>query len=162
MKCAIGQDSHAFYEHLGKPLILGGIIIHNSPPLKGNSDADVVFHALTNAISGITGVNILGKTADKLCIEYGITDSSYFVKEALKYMSNNIISHASFSVECLTPKLSYYIDDIRRNIADLLAIDISCIGFTATTGEELTMFGRGKGIMCTCIITTSEQTLRNK
>lgn len=153
MKCGIGHDSHAYYQHLGKPLILGGITIPDGQPLKSNSDGDVVLHALTNAISGLTGFNILGKVADEMCIRHGITDSSAYVKEALKYMGRSEIKHVSFSIECLTPRLENYIDDIRLSIAKLLAIDISCVGFTATTGEELTMFGRGKGILCTCIIT---------
>ncbi|MBN2882162.1 MAG: 2-C-methyl-D-erythritol 2,4-cyclodiphosphate synthase, partial [Clostridia bacterium] len=46
MKCAIGQDSHSFTQKLGKPLLLGGVNIMNGQPLKGNSDADVVLHAL--------------------------------------------------------------------------------------------------------------------
>ncbi len=155
MKCAIGHDSHAYYQHLGKPLILGGINIMNGQPLKSNSDGDVVLHALTNAISGLTGVNILGKIADNMCIKQGIVDSSAYVKEALKHMGKSSITHVSFSIECLTPKLEPYIHDIRLNVANLLALDISCIGFTATTGEELTQFGRGKGILCTCIVTST-------
>lgn len=153
MKCAIGHDSHAFYQHLGKPLILGGVTIPGGEPLKSNSDGDVVYHALTNAISGLTGVNILGEIADDMCIKHGIIDSSKYVLEALSYMGKNEIKHVSFSIECLSPKLTTHIHDIRLSIAKLLALDISCVGFTATTGEELTMFGRGKGILCTCIIT---------
>lgn len=155
MKCAIGHDSHAFYQHLGKSLILGGVSILNGQPLKSNSDGDVVLHALTNAISGLTGVNILGKIADEMCITKGIIDSSEYVKEALKYMGKSEIRHVSFSIECLTPKLEPYIHDIRLSIANLLALDISYVGFTATTGEALTMFGRGKGILCTCIVTST-------
>ena len=52
-------------------------------PLAGNSDADVVLHALTNAISGLTGVNILGETADRLCLEEGITDSFQYLQAAM-------------------------------------------------------------------------------
>ena len=65
---AIGQDSHRFeLENPAKPLILGGLTITGSPGLAGNSDADVVLHALTNAISGLSGINI-GKVSDKLCL----------------------------------------------------------------------------------------------
>ena len=67
IKTGIGQDSHRFdIENKNKPLILGGVIFPHETPLQGNSDADVVLHAITNAISGITGVNILGKIADDL------------------------------------------------------------------------------------------------
>ena len=157
MKCAIGQDSHAFYQKPGKPLILGGISIPNGMPLKANSDGDVVLHALTNAISGITGVNILGRIADEMYRLNNITDSSMYVKEALKYMGDYRIMHVSFSVECLLPKLENYIHEIKKFISNLLAIDIGSVGFTATTGEELTQFGQGKGIMCTCIITVEKK-----
>ena len=159
MKCAIGQDSHAFSQKIGKPLLLGGVNILNGQPLKGNSDADVVLHALTNAISGITGVNILGSIADEMCLKNNITDSRMFVMEALKYLSNYSITHVSFSVECLIPRLEKYIDAIKKNIADLLAIDVGSVGFTAHSGEGLTLFGRGKGIMCTCIITVDSKGL---
>ena len=67
MKAAIGQDSHRFEESLGKPLILGGVVFPGEPGLLANSDGDVVLHAITNAVSGITGQNILGKIADEMC-----------------------------------------------------------------------------------------------
>ena len=68
MKVAIGQDSHRFdFENKNKPLVLGGVTFENETGLLGNSDADVVLHSITNAISGITTVNILGKIADDMC-----------------------------------------------------------------------------------------------
>ena len=70
LKVGIGQDSHRFdFDNREKKLILAGVVFENHTPLLGNSDADVVFHAVTNAISGVTGVNILGKIADKMCLE---------------------------------------------------------------------------------------------
>ena len=75
MKAAIGQDSHRFEESLGKPLILGGVVFPGEPGLLANSDGDVVLHAITNAVSGITGPNILGKIADEMC-RSGITVSA--------------------------------------------------------------------------------------
>ncbi|HZK28507.1 MAG TPA: 2-C-methyl-D-erythritol 2,4-cyclodiphosphate synthase [Thermoclostridium sp.] len=154
MKIAIGQDSHRFdFENPGKKLVLGGVIFEGTP-LIANSDADVVLHALANAISGITGVNILGKIADKMCFSEGITDSSAYVKEALKYF-NGSINHVSFSIECLKPKISPKILEMRKSIATLLSINEENIGITATTGEGLTDFGRGLGIQCLCIITAT-------
>ena len=68
MKVAIGQDSHKFdFENKEKTLMLGGIVFANEPALSGNSDADVVLHSITNAVSGITCKNILGKVADDMC-----------------------------------------------------------------------------------------------
>jgi len=87
-----------------KKLVLGGVVLEGYPPLKGNSDADVILHSLTNAISGVTCVNILGKISDELCLEKGITDSKVYLKEALKYLNGQKIIHVSISIECLTPK----------------------------------------------------------
>lgn len=152
IKVAIGQDSHRFdFENTQKKLLLAGVVFEGTP-LKGNSDADVVLHALTNAISGITGVNILGEIADKMCFVEGITDSKAYVKDALKHLSGSIC-HVSFSIECLKPKISPNIPAMKKSIANLLSIDDTNIGITATTGEGLTDFGKGLGIQCFCILT---------
>lgn len=153
MKCSIGQDSHKFIDDESKILVLGGVSINNHRPLKGNSDGDVILHSLANAISGISGVNILGEIADDLCLNKGLTDSKEYVKEALKYMKNYKIQHVSFSLECKTPYLSPYIEEIKESISTLLKVDISKIGLTATSGEGLTSFGKGLGIMSLCILT---------
>jgi len=152
VKVAIGQDSHRFEaQNSDRKLILGGVVF-DGPPLKGNSDADVVLHALTNAVSGITGINILGEIADKMCLQDNIKDSSAYLMEALKYMKGTI-SHVSFSIECSVPKISPKIPMMKKRIAGLLNIKESDVGITATTGEGLTDFGRGLGIQCFCILT---------
>ncbi|MGI6020989.1 MAG: 2-C-methyl-D-erythritol 2,4-cyclodiphosphate synthase [Lachnospiraceae bacterium] len=160
---AIGQDSHRFdtsAEGLKKPLILGGVIINNSrnhqeengiPGLSANSDGDVVLHAITNAVSGITCVNILGAPADEMC-RSGITDSSKYLEESLKYLRGKIL-HVSISIECLRPKITPVIPEMRQSIGRLLGIPESSVGITATTGEGLTDFGRGLGISVFCILT---------
>jgi 2-C-methyl-D-erythritol 2,4-cyclodiphosphate synthase len=116
----------------------------------------VVLHAITNAVSGITGVNILGKIADELCLKEGITDSRVFLKKALSYMKNYKICHVSISIEALRPKLSDYIDPMCESIAGILGIEKRNVGITATTGEGLTEFGKGNGIYCTVILTVKE------
>ncbi len=145
MKVAIGQDSHRIdYHQKDKKLLLGGIEFQEDYSLSANSDGDVVLHAITNAVSGITGKNILGKVADDMC-KRGITNSEEYLKEALKYLKEKIV-HLSISIECLTPKISPKIEEMRKNIARILQIEESFIGITATTGEGLTEFGKGNGI----------------
>lgn len=152
MKVAIGQDSHRFdFDDKEKKLILGGVIFENSTPLSGNSDADVVLHSITNAVSGITCKNILGKVADDMC-KSGITDSEEYLKEALKYLNEKIV-HLSISIECKTPKISPKIEEMRKNIARILNISENSVGITATTGEGLTEFGKGNGISVFSVIT---------
>jgi hypothetical protein len=87
----IGQDSHRFGEPAGDTTIkLGGIDIPFDKPILANSDGDVVYHAITNAISGFTGVNILGGEADKICLEKGIKDSAVYLNKALEYHLSGI------------------------------------------------------------------------
>jgi len=156
-RVAIGQDSHRFIEgQSNKKLVLGGVEIDGCPALMGNSDADVVLHAITNAISGISCVNILGGIADELCLKQGITDSRVYVKKALDTLQDKKIVHVSISIEALRPKLSPHIEKMRESIAGLLGIDIKSVGITATTGEGLTEFGKGNGIFCTVILTVQD------
>ena len=164
VKTAIGQDSHRFAEPpdararepaaaRGRSLLLGGVEFTGAPPLLGNSDADVVLHALCNAISGITGVNIIGKISDRMCLEEGIEDSAAYVGEAMKYLAGGRISHVSFSIECAKPFISPRIAEMSENIARILNIKKLDVGITATSGEGLTDFGRGLGIQVFCVIT---------
>ena len=154
MITGIGQDSHRFdFENREKKLVLGGVIFENHPPLKGNSDADVVLHSITNAVSGVTCVNILGEVSDRMCLDRGITDSREYLLEALKYLDGRKILHVSVSIECSTPKISPKIIQMRASIAEILGIQASCVGITATTGEGLTEFGLGKGIQAFSCIT---------
>lgn len=157
IKVAIGQDSHRFNEDkCNKKLMLGGIAIEGCPALSGNSDADVVLHALTNAISGISCVNILGKIADDMCLKEGITDSRAYLKKALETLDSQKIVHVSLSIEALRPKLAPYIESMRQSIGSLLGISPASVGLTATTGEGLTEFGKGNGIFCTAILTVQD------
>lgn len=154
----IGQDSHRFGDPCGDTTIrLGGIDIPFDKPLVANSDGDVVFHAVTNAISGFTGVNILGGEADKICLEQGIKDSSVYLRKALEYMKEGRIIHCSITIECLRPKLMPHIPAMKESIGNILGISTSSVGITATTGEGLTGFGRGEGIQVFCILTFAKE-----
>ena len=153
IKTGLGQDSHAF-EESNKALILGGVEFDHTQGLRGNSDADVVLHALTNAISSVTGRNILGKIADDLC-QSGVTDSREYLALALADLAPGRIEHVAIAIECLTPKISPKVEAMKSSIAQLLGIQISDVGITATTGEGLTAFGQGKGIQALVVLTVA-------
>ena len=153
MRVGIGQDSHRIdYSNQNKKLILAGIEFAEKFSLLSNSDGDVVLHAITNAISGVTCKNILGKIADEMCNKEGIKNSEQYLKEALKYL-NSSITHVSISIECKIPKINPKIEEMRKNIARILNINENCVGITATSGEELTEFGKGNGINVFACIT---------
>lgn len=151
MKVAIGQDSHRFdFDNKEKKLVLGGVIFEG-PALSANSDGDVVLHAITNAISGITCINILGKIADEMC-KSGVTDSKEYLKKAMEYLEEKIV-HISISIEGKVPKISPKVEEMRESISNILGIKKNQVGITATTGEGLTEFGKGNGISVFVILT---------
>ncbi len=154
-RVGLGQDSHRFENKLGKPLLLGGVLFEGELGLEGNSDADVVLHALANAISGVTGRNVMGAVSDAMC-DAGVKDSREYVKEALKSLGAAKISHVSVSIEGARPKISPKVGVMREAVATLLGIAVLDVGITATSGEALTAFGKGEGLQALVIVTAVE------
>jgi 2-C-methyl-D-erythritol 2,4-cyclodiphosphate synthase len=157
VRTGLGQDSHRFLSpDSTKPCVLAGITFEDEPGFNANSDGDVVFHAICNAISSVTGVLILGGIADDLCLKDGITDSERYLKEALKTLNQQRITHVAITIEGKRPAIKPKIAEMKASIARVMNLDISSIGLTATTGEGLTDFGCGDGVQVFCIITTQE------
>lgn len=157
IRTGIGQDSHRFLPaDSNKPCIVAGLIFDNIPGFMANSDGDIVFHALCNAISSLTGVLILGAIADDLCLKDGITDSEVYLKEAIKTLGSQKITHIAITIEAKKPKFKERLLEMRANIARVMGLQIHQIGITATSGEGLTDFGCGDGAQCFAIITTQE------
>ncbi|MFN0065309.1 MAG: 2-C-methyl-D-erythritol 2,4-cyclodiphosphate synthase [Chlamydiales bacterium] len=157
-RTGIGQDSHRFLsEEATKPCVVAGLIFHDVPGMHANSDGDVVFHAICNAISSLTGVLILGEIADKILKNTGITGSRVYLDEAVKTLGRQKIEHVALTIEGERPHFLKRNKEMRQSIADALSLDISQVGLTATSGERLTEFGCGEGLQCFCILTTCEQ-----
>ena len=153
VKTGLGLDSHRFVEgEADKSFVLGGVVFDDAPALSGNSDADVILHALTDAISGVTGVTMIGATADKMC-QAGVTDSKAYLAVALESLGTWQISHVSIALECLRPKIDPKVPALRESIAGLLGVEIADVCITATTGENLNDVGRGLGMHATVIVT---------
>lgn len=152
-KTGIGQDSHRFLpSDSAKPCVIAGLIFNDVPGFNANSDGDVVFHAICNAISSITGILILGNIADDLCLKDGITDSEVYLLEALKTLGNHKINHVAITIEAMKPKFKNRLLEMRSNIARVMKLDIDQVGITATSGEGLTDFGCGDGVQSFAII----------
>ncbi|CRI33058.1 2-C-methyl-D-erythritol 2,4-cyclodiphosphate synthase [Chlamydia pneumoniae] len=157
-RTGIGQDSHRFLpESSTKPCILGGIIFDHCPGFQANSDGDIIFHAICNAISSVTNKIILGKVADELLQTRGITDSGIYLEEALKSLKpNQKISHVAITIEGSRPKFLCKLSALRQNIAQVMNLTPTDIGITATSGEGLSDFGCGDGVQCFCVLTVME------
>ena len=148
IKVGIGQDSHRIQEPAaGKALVLGGVALPEDYALEGNSDSDVVLHAVTNGISGITGKPILGPVADRMC-RAGQKDSAAYLQKALEDLDamGYRLSHVSVSLECARPKILPHIPAMTARLSELTGLSPEDIAFTATSGEGLTDFGKGLGI----------------
>ncbi len=157
VRTGIGQDSHRFLAHdASKPCVIAGVIFEDVPGFQANSDGDAVFHAICNAISSLSGVKVLGGIADEMLEKDGITDSSFYLKVALKSLAKQTISHLAVSIEAKRPRFGSRTEQLRQSIAENMGLKLEQVGLTATSGEGLTDFGCGEGIQVLCVLTTIE------
>lgn len=147
----IGEDSHPFDDQ--GDLILAAVTVKKFPKLKGNSDGDLILHALFNAISSALGQGSIANTADKMCQD-GIKDSAEYLKVVLKEMraKGYELANVSLSLECQRPKIDPLADKFKSRLSELLYLEKTRIGITATSGEKLTSFARGEGIKCQAVV----------
>lgn len=147
----IGTDSH-WFDKKGQ-LILAGIKIKKFPKLKANSDGDIIVHALATAISQALGQGSLGTFADEMN-KKGITRSTEFLKPLFRELSkkNLQLSHIGLHFECKNPRIDPLIPKLKKSICRIFKIKSEQIGITATSGEKMTPWGKGKGIYCIAIV----------
>lgn len=147
----LGEDSHAF-DTTGH-MMIAGVKVDEVPKLKGNSDGDVILHALYNAISSALGERSLGPTADPMA-EQGILDSSEYLKVILDIAEERGFRpyQVSISLECARPKVEPLVESLKERLSELLDIPTQRIGITATSGEELSSFGKGEGVRCHTVV----------
>lgn len=141
-----GYDVHRLVEN--RSLIIGGVSIPYNKGLLGHSDADVLVHAIMDALLGACGERDIGK-------HFPDTDNSYKGISSLKLLGRvqEIIREKGYRVGNIdsiivaqAPKMAPYIEKMKRNIADILDINIDCINIKATTTEGLGFEGKGEGI----------------
>lgn len=158
VRVGFGTDSHRFDESGEKPLVLGGVRLSPKGGLKANSDGDVILHALFNAISQACGGESLGYYADPLYAR-GITDSREYLSIALKMVSEEgySINNIGVMVEAKNPYISLKeTEKIKKSLSQLVGIEERDIGITFTSGEELTSFGRGEGILAQAVVSLTK------
>jgi 2-C-methyl-D-erythritol 2,4-cyclodiphosphate synthase len=154
VRVGFGTDSHPFEDLKEKPLILGGVKIGASGGLKANSDGDVILHALFNAISQACGGHSIGHYADPL-LKNGVTDSRAYLEIALKMVRDlgYGIQNIGIMVEAAAPRIELKkIGEMKGVIASLAGLDEADVGITFTSGEGLTSFGKGEGMLAQAIV----------
>ena len=151
-RAGIGQDSHMFSKEK-KGLTIAGVFLKDEPCLEANSDGDVVLHSIFNAISQAIGDQSLGFYADPLC-EKGVKDSKKYLDIVLKKTKKMglEIGNVGLMMECKIPKIDPIAKKLKQSLAKILDIDIRKVGITATSGENMTVFGSGLGVQCFAIV----------
>ncbi|MBR6513993.1 MAG: 2-C-methyl-D-erythritol 2,4-cyclodiphosphate synthase [Clostridia bacterium] len=139
-----GYDVHRFAEN--RKLILGGTEIEYEMGLLGHSDADVLCHAVSDALLGALALGDIGKHFPDTDPKYKGADSIVLLKHCVSLLGDYKVSNIDATVIAQKPKLAPYIDGMRKNIADALGIDISRVSIKATTEEKLGFTGRLEGI----------------
>ncbi len=147
-----GFDVHAFAE--GRKLILGGVEIPFGKGLAGHSDADVLLHAITDALLGALALGDLGKHFPDTEEEFKDIDSSILLKKAydLIITNNYTLSNVDSVLMMEKPKVAPYVLQMRQNIAGILNVDLDKISVKATTTERLGFTGRGEGISASAVV----------
>lgn len=146
MRIGHGYDVHRKIE--GRPLILGGVKIENSKGLLGHSDADVLLHAIMDALLGAAALGDIGRHFPDTDEEYRGADSAKLLSEVIKLIENEGygIENIDATIIAQSPKLMPYIPAMREKIAQVCAIPVSCVNVKATTEEGLGFTGREEAI----------------
>ncbi|NTU71065.1 MAG: 2-C-methyl-D-erythritol 2,4-cyclodiphosphate synthase [Coriobacteriia bacterium] len=152
LRVGLGYDVHAFAE--GRKLILGGVEIAHERGLLGHSDADVLAHALADAVLGALREGDVGKLFPDTDPAYAGADSLVLLAEvgALARERGFRVIDADCVVVCERPRLSPFRDEMRANLARALGVDVSCVGVKATTTERLGFEGREEGIAAQAVV----------
>ncbi len=151
MRVGMGYDVHRLVE--GRPLILGGVQIPYEKGLLGHSDADVLAHAIMDALLGAAALGDIGKHFPDTDPAYKDADSMVLLGHVADLLDehNFLIGNVDATVIAQKPKLAGYMDEMRNNIAKRLCIDISQVNIKATTEEGLGFTGEGLGISAQAI-----------
>ena len=146
MRIGHGYDVHRLTE--GRDLILGGVKIPFEKGLLGHSDADVLLHAVADALLGAAALGDIGVLFPDNDPAYAGADSLLLLqKVALRVNAAGFcVENIDCTVLCQRPKLRPYIDAMRSNIAAVCGVEISCVSVKATTEEGLGFTGSGEGI----------------
>jgi 2-C-methyl-D-erythritol 2,4-cyclodiphosphate synthase len=151
-RVGLGEDLHRIDD--GRTLVLGGVIIEEGPGLAGHSDADVLLHAITDAILGAAALGDIGHYFPPSDPRYAHADSADFLRVALKLAREAgwEVGNIDSTVRAERPKLAPYIEHIRERIAEIAGIEAGQVSVKAKTSEGLDAVGRGEAMAASAIV----------
>jgi 2-C-methyl-D-erythritol 2,4-cyclodiphosphate synthase len=147
-----GEDVHRVDD--SRTLVLGGVIIEEGPGLAGHSDADVLLHAITDAVLGAAALGDIGHYFPPSDPRFAHADSADFLRKALELAREGgwTVGNIDSTVRAERPKLAPYIEHIRERIAEIVGIDTGTVSVKAKTSEGLDAVGRGEAISATAVV----------
>ncbi|MGN0425901.1 MAG: 2-C-methyl-D-erythritol 2,4-cyclodiphosphate synthase [Acetatifactor sp.] len=156
MRVGMGYDVHRLVE--GRDLIMGGVNIPYEKGLLGHSDADVLLHAIMDALLGAAALGDIGKHFPDSDPAYKGISSILLLEKVGELLTSEgyFVGNIDATIIAQAPKMRPYIDQMRENIAKALDVDVSCINVKATTEEGLGFTGTGEGIssQAICMLTS--------
>jgi len=149
----IGWDSHRLVQ--GRPLILGGVEFEHDRGLDGHSDADVLTHAVIDALLGAAGLGDIGQRFPDSDERYRGADSMVLLADVVAELGGRglAIGHVDTTVVMEAPRLGHRRELIRARLAEALGIAIEAVNVKATTGEGIGFVGRGEGVAAMAVAT---------
>jgi len=141
-----GYDVHRLVE--GRALILGGVTVPFDRGLLGHSDADVLTHAVMDALLGAAALGDIGKLFPDSDAAYAGADSIALLRRVTALLREHgwQVGNVDATVVAQTPKLAPYIPEMRRRLAEAMGLDVDCVSVKATTEERLGFTGSGEGM----------------
>ena len=157
IRCGIGYDVHRLAK--GRKLILGGVEITHTHGLEGHSDADVLSHAIADALLGAIGAGDIGQHFPNTDESIRGMSSIDILKRVAALLAENKARVVNVDSTVITeePKIALHIPAMRKIIAQAIAVDGSRIGVKATTNERLGAIGRSEGIAAMAIATVEQE-----
>ena len=149
----IGWDSHRLAD--GRPLILGGVTIEHDRGLAGHSDADVLTHAVIDALLGAAALGDIGEHFPDTDQAYAGADSISLLRDVVALLGNREILHVDTTLLMERPKLKPYKDTIRETLAGALGVTMDRVNVKASTGEGIGFVGREEGVAALAVATLS-------
>ena len=156
-RTGIGYDSHRFDE--GRPLVLGGVEVPAERGLAGHSDADVLTHAIIDALLGAAGLGDIGQHFPDSDERWRGADSMLLLAEVVTFLEDHgwTVVHLDATVVCEQPKLGPWRDDMRRSLAGRAGIRAREVNVKFTTNEGMGWVGRGEGAAAMAIATLERE-----
>ena len=156
MRVGIGFDVHRFDE--SRPLILGGVTVHGGPGLAGHSDADVLSHAVIDAVLGAAVLGDIGEHFPDDDPRWQNASSIHLLENVLELIRPQGLAVESIDAVLLleAPKIAQYRDLMRTMIGSALGVDSARVSVKATTMEGLGTVGRGEGAACMAVAILAE------